>query len=119
MRHSSHKLKHMCFLSLIFMKNSNFYEELEKELQITQEAVLKLGDFCGRMRSLLVAHGTLTELDNKYILGELSVDDYVKQYKEQNPFSALQEILFPYAPKKNSNTSETDSKEPTQDGKSD
>lgn len=96
-------------------------EELEKELKATQEAILKLGDFCGRMRGLLVAHGTLTELDNKYILGELSEEEYVKQYKEQNSLAyAFNKLFFPdeYFGE-NSNTADTSSKETDQDGKSD
>ena len=96
-------------------------EELEEALKVTQEAILTLGDYCGRMRGVLVAHGTLTELDNKYIIGELSEEEYVKQYKEQNSLAyAFNKLFFPdeYFGK-NSNIADTSSKETDQDGKSD
>lgn len=95
-------------------------EELEKELEITQKALSELIDFCGRMRDILVAHGPLTELDNKYIIGELSVDEYVKQYKEQNSLAyAFHNLFYPNSSNDSSSTAETDSKETDQDGKSD
>jgi len=96
-------------------------EELEKELKATQDALTELATCCGKMRDILVAHGPLTELDNKYILGELSVDEYVKQCNEQNSLAyAVNKLFFPDGYfGENSNNTDTSSKETDQDGKSD
>jgi hypothetical protein len=117
------KIEEMASSTYFLQQHSGWLtnEELEEALKVTQEAILKLGDFCGRMRGLLVAHGTLTELDNKYILGEISEEEYVKRYKEQNSLAYAFNKLF-FSDEyfgENPNTTDTDSKEADQDGKSD
>lgn len=77
-------------------------EELEKELEETkqalaetQKALLTLAGMVGRTRAVLrKVHNVIDDLDISYIKGELTEEEYIKKYKEQNSLSNVFMSLF-------------------------
>lgn len=69
-------------------------EELEKELKETQEAVTWLSDTCARLVDVLIVKGNIDSLDKSYMRGELSKDEYIQKYKEQNSLDNLFNMMF-------------------------
>lgn len=84
-------------------------EELEKELEETkqklaetQKALLTLAGMVGRTRAVLrKVHNVIDDLDILYIKGELTEEEYIKKYKEQNSLSNAFMSLFGSIPTTN------------------
>lgn len=72
----------------------NELEETKQELAETQEALLTLGELLGKLRAILEFHGAIDDLDISYIKGELTEEEYIKKYKEQNSLSNAFMSLF-------------------------
>lgn len=70
-------------------------EETKKELAETQKALLTLAGMVGRTRAVLrKVHNVIDDLDISYIKGELTEEEYIKKYKEQNSLSNVFMSLF-------------------------
>ena len=70
-------------------------EETKKELAETQKALLTLAGMVGRTRAVLrKIHNVIDDLDISYIKGELTEEEYIKKYKEQNSLSNVFMSLF-------------------------
>lgn len=70
-------------------------EETKKELAETQKALLTLAGMVGRTRAVLrKIHNVIDDLDISYIKGELTEEEYIKKYKEQNSLSNAFMSLF-------------------------
>lgn len=70
-------------------------EETKKELAETQKALLTLAGMVGRTRAVLrKIHNVIDDLDISYIKGELTEEEYIKKYKEQNSLANAFNMLF-------------------------
>ena len=69
-------------------------EELEKELKETQEAIKWLSDTTARLVDVLIVKGDIDTLDKSYMRGDLSKDEYIQKYKEQNSLGYLFNQMF-------------------------
>ena len=78
-------------------------EELAKYLKESQDALLEIGSVIGRFIGVLIANGVIDETDRKYIVGQMSEEDYTKHYKESHDLANLFKQMFDMAtPKKKS-----------------
>lgn len=69
-------------------------EKLEKELKETQEAIKWLSDTTARLVDVLIVKGDIDSLDKSYMRGDLSKDEYIQKYKEQNSLDNLFNMMF-------------------------
>lgn len=77
-------------------------EETKKELAETQEVILTLTGMLGRTWSVLRKFPNgIDDLDISYIKGELTEEEYIKKYKEQNSLSNAFMSLFGSIPTTN------------------
>ena len=69
-------------------------EELEKELKETQEAIKWFSDTTARLVDVLIVKGNIDNLDKSYMRGDLSREEYIQKYKEQNSLDNLFNLMF-------------------------